>query len=221
MKVNKIDWKNHLIELIVVFIGITLAFMLNNWREHTKDKKLESQYLSSFYEEIVFANGKLDTIINTNKEKMTYLARMIESLQKDILPVDSTIAVIAQMAQISLFIPKVNTYESIKNSGNFNLIDDYDIRSKLIEYYESFEGKKLVEDYYKMYINNYLIPYFFEHVDILNARIINRKEIESFKLNNLIVGYYQLLAQVVDNYKNIHKLNKHLIAVLEKEHLSL
>jgi hypothetical protein len=205
----------------VVFIGITLAFMLNNWREHTKDKKLESQYLSSFYEEIVFANTKLDTIINTNKEKMTYLARMIESLQKDILPVDSTMAVIAQMAQISLFIPKVNTYESIKNSGNFNLIEDYDIRSKLIEYYESFEGKKLVEDYYKMYINNYLIPYFFEHVDILNARIINKKEIESFKLNNLIIGYYQLLAQMVDNYKNIHQLNKHLIAVLEKEHLSL
>ena len=36
MEKNEVDWKNYSIELIVVFIGITLAFMLNNWREDAK-----------------------------------------------------------------------------------------------------------------------------------------------------------------------------------------
>jgi hypothetical protein len=221
MKRNKVEWKNHLIELIVVFFGITLAFMLNNWREQAKNNQIESQYLSSFHDEIVNSNAKLDTIIKTNKVKIRYLTNTIALLKSDKLQADSTMAVIAQMAQISLFIPKTNTYESIKNSGNFNIIESYEIRSKIIEYYESFEGKRLVEEYYKMYINNYIIPYFFENVDILNSKIINKKGIESYRLNNLIVGYYQLLVQVVDTYDNIYKLNKLLIFALENEHQSL
>ena len=40
MEKNEVDWKNHSIELIAVFFGITLAFMLNNWREDAKDVSL-------------------------------------------------------------------------------------------------------------------------------------------------------------------------------------
>jgi len=218
MKRNNVEWRNHLIELIVVFIGITLAFMLNSWRENAKNNQIEGQYLSSFHKEIAYSNAKLDTILKKNKVKIRYLTNAIELLKSDKLPSDSIMVVIAQMAQISLFIPKTNTYESIKNSGNFNIIENYEIRSKIIEYYESFEGKKLVEEYYKLYINNYIIPYFFENIDILNSKIMNKKGIESYRLNNLIVGYYQLLVQVVDTYENIYKLNKHLILAFENEH---
>ena len=66
---KKFDWKNHIIELLVVFIGITLAFMLNNWRENEKNNQIENQYLESFHEEIIYSSTKLDTIIKTNKEK--------------------------------------------------------------------------------------------------------------------------------------------------------
>ena len=221
MKTNEVDWKNHSIELIVVFIGITLAFMLNNWREDVKDNKLESQYINSFHDEIVYSNAKLNTIISTNRTKVEYLKKTIAQLKTDKLPIDSTLAVIAKMVQINLFIPKTNTYESIKNSGNFNLIDNYKIRSKIIEYYESFEGKKLIEEYYRMYIDNYLIPYFFENVDILNSKIVLEKGLDNFRLNNLIVGYYQLLVQVVDNYENIYELNKDLKLTLEDDYQSL
>ena len=33
MESGKINWKNQAVELFVVFIGISLAFALNNWRE--------------------------------------------------------------------------------------------------------------------------------------------------------------------------------------------
>jgi len=214
---NNIEWKNHIIELIVVFIGITLAFTLNSWREDTKDNKLEDQYLRSFHEEVVYSSTKLDTIIKTNKKILKYLSTTIELLKTNEFSPDSTLGVISQMAQINLFIPKTNTYDSIKNSGNFNIIDNYKIRSKIIEYYESFEGKKLVEEYYKMYINNYIVPYLFENVDILNTKIMNKEKIEGYRLNNLIIGYYQLLVQVVDTYENIYNINKLLITALENE----
>jgi len=132
MEKTKINWLNHIIELVVVFIGITLAFMLNNWREDTKNNQIEKQYLNSFYDEIVYANAKLDTIIKNNKTKIEYLNNSIELLKNNNLPEDSMMLVISHMVQISIFIPKTNTYESIKNSGNFNIIENYEIRSKII-----------------------------------------------------------------------------------------
>lgn len=43
----KINWKNHFIELLVVIIGISIAFSLNNWKESSKDKKPEKRYLQN------------------------------------------------------------------------------------------------------------------------------------------------------------------------------
>jgi len=217
MMKSKINWLNHIIELVVVFFGISLAFMLNNWREDAKNNQLENQYLDSFYDEIVYSNTKLDTNIKRNKAKIEYLKKSIELIQQDNLPEDSTLVVISHMVQISLFIPKTITYESIKNSGNLNIIENYEIRTKIIGFYESLKGIALVEEYYKLYINDYIIPYFFDNVDILNSKIVNKKGIEIFKINNLIMGYYQLLAQVVDTYEDIYEMNKSLISMLETE----
>lgn len=213
----KINWLNHIIELIVVFIGITLAFMLNSWREDAKNNQLENQYLNSFYDEIKYSNARLDTIIQINKTKIEYLNKSIELLKSDNLPEDSTLIVISHMVQISLFIPKTITYESIKNSGNLNIIENYEIRSKIIGFYESIKGIALVEEYYKLYINDYIIPYFFDNIDILNLKIVNKKGIASHKINNLIMGYYQLLIQVVNTYEEILEMNKSLILMLEAE----
>ena len=47
----KIDWKSKLIDLLIVIIGITIAFQLNNLNESNKSKAKEKDYLKSFYEE--------------------------------------------------------------------------------------------------------------------------------------------------------------------------
>jgi hypothetical protein len=217
MEKSRIEWKNHFIELIVVFIGITLAFMLNSWREESKSHKLESQYISSFYDEIVYDGARLDTIINANNNKINKFSSVINQLKTGDLSLDTCLVVAGEMAQINLFIPKTNTYETIKNSGNFNIINDYELRSKLIEYYESFEGKKLTEEYYKMYINNFIIPFLFENLDLVNSAIIAEKDFNNHKFNNLIVGYYQLLVQVVNSYEKISELNRELKLIISDE----
>lgn len=210
MKRKNIDWTNHFIELIVVFIGITLAFMLNNWRESYKNQQLEKKYLIGFHDDIVHDYTQLDTIINANERKLCRANQVIKILKNGNLQTDSAMVFIGDMVQIHLFFPKVNTYESIKNSGNLNIITDYKLKETLIKYYQSFEGKKLQEDYYKLYINEYVIPFVYENMDFLNQEIINKKSINNYEFNNLILGYYQLLVQLIDNYKNIYEMNKEL-----------
>lgn len=39
-KIREYDWKKLFFELIVVFLGVTAGFLLNNWQLDKKDKQL-------------------------------------------------------------------------------------------------------------------------------------------------------------------------------------
>jgi hypothetical protein len=78
---NKIDWRNHFVELIVVFIGITLAFMLNNWRENNNNQEMAEKYLNSFRNDIAYDHTQLDSIINSNENKLQRINQFISSLK--------------------------------------------------------------------------------------------------------------------------------------------
>ncbi len=60
---NKIDWRNHFIELMVVFIGITSAFTLNSWQETRKNAGLEQTYISSLAKDIKSDIAQLEWLI--------------------------------------------------------------------------------------------------------------------------------------------------------------
>ena len=218
MQKDKISWVNHFIELIVVFIGITLAFMLNNWREDYKSQRMEAQYMNSFYNEISESGNKLDSILVDNQEKSQRLAAALKQMQADNFPLDSAINVVGDLARISIFIPRTNTYESIRNSGNLNLISDYQTRLKIIAYYESFSGKALVEEYYRNYIDDYFIPFFLENVDLVSGEIVNIEFFKTVRFRNLISGYYQLHSQLVDSYENIQKINTELLDLIKSSY---
>jgi len=217
MKNKKIDWSNHLIELIVVFIGITLAFMLNNWRADYTDRQMADKYITSFRDDIASDHARLDSIINSNENKLGRISKFITSLKNKNSTIDDAERIMGDLAEINPFFPKINTYESIKNSGNLNILTNYEIKEKLIQYYQSLEEKKLVEEVNMLYINNYIIPFIHQNADFLNQRIINKHVLKNHRFTNLIIGYYQLLIQQVDTYKSIYEVNEELELMLAKK----
>lgn len=220
MNYHKIQWMNHFIELIVVFLGITLAFMLNNWRDDYKNRQTETQYINSFYDEIYQSGTKLDSILVENQEKSQRLRIVIRQMSENKFSPDSAIYVVADLAKISLFIPRINTYESIRNSGNLNLIGNYQTRLKIIAYYESFTSKALVEEYYRNYIDDYFIPFFLENVDLVSGEIVNIESFKTVRFRNLISGYFQLHSQLVNNYEDIQELNTELLDLIKSSYAS-
>lgn len=44
---KQINWWQYIVELIVVIIGISIAFSLENWREHQKEHQITKEYLES------------------------------------------------------------------------------------------------------------------------------------------------------------------------------
>ena len=51
LKIN-VQWTDKVVDLIVVILGITIAFTLNNWNNERQADKLRKKYLNSLYNDL-------------------------------------------------------------------------------------------------------------------------------------------------------------------------
>jgi Family of unknown function (DUF6090) len=211
---EKINWKNYFIELIVVFIGITAAFLLNNWREDYQSNELESKYINSIKNDIIQDSMSVNEILKLNEEKEVKFKKYIASTIKGISSIDSAIILFQDILTIPKFYSQSNTYESIKYSGNLNLISDYNLREGITNYYESFTTIQSQQEMTVEFINDYATKFVFKNINILNWQIINKKNVDFKEVNNIIAGYYALLEQNIKLEKEIVIRNKELLKKL-------
>ncbi|MBN2362656.1 hypothetical protein JXL83_00830 [candidate division WOR-3 bacterium] len=60
------------LELLVVFLGVTAGFVLNNWRSDFQERQLEKKYIAGFLQDIQFNIEELETQIEKDS---TWLER--------------------------------------------------------------------------------------------------------------------------------------------------
>ena len=71
-KIINYEWGKLFFELVVVFLGVTAGFVLNNFRMEQEEKKLEDKYLESFLQDVEFDIPALENAVRTDS---VWLAR--------------------------------------------------------------------------------------------------------------------------------------------------
>ncbi len=84
-KKNKRSWTYYFLELLVVFIGVTAGFLLNNWRDDNAELRLEKKYLESFYADVETDAIDLDSLIIRNQTKADTLIGILRKSVHTIL----------------------------------------------------------------------------------------------------------------------------------------
>ncbi len=129
----KTDWYRYLFDIIVVILGIMIAFSLNNWSESKKQVRLEQQYYKDILQEL---NEDL-LKIKENRAFNNYLVPRY-SLAKDIILTDTKRQKVDDLGRISLelmlksdFKKEVSIYDALSNSANLDLISNKDVLRQL------------------------------------------------------------------------------------------
>jgi len=211
-----IDWKSKLIDLLIVIIGITIAFQLNNLNESNKSDNKEKDYLESFYEENRDNEASLSSALEfsiTNKNDIDTLKQILLSKNYE----DDRIKNIsASMLALSYFDPSLTTMENITASGEFELIGDIEFRKNIIDTYKSFKTTSQLEDLLYDFVDQYLTPFFFENVRISDFTPLKEDYIKEAQFENIVMVYDVLLTQKITGYQknleNVRQLNQLLIA---------
>ena len=211
-KKTKHNWTYYIIELLVVFIGVTAGFLLNTWRQENSELKLEQKYLTSFYNDVIADEDSLDSLIIRCQIKVDSLMNVLRETElKNVLLTEKYAQIIVtELLSIEWFSPSNDTYEDIKNSGNLNLISDYKLKDKISSYYKFLNEVKSVEQFYKNHMNDYGFPILYKNYHLFKRKFVNKKSYRSLEFTNMYLAVLALLQENNRIYKQALVKNREL-----------
>ena len=158
---KKINWQYTFGEILIVIIGITIAFSMNKCAENSKDESQREQYLSNIKNDVIIDKAILEENIIKLENKISTVDEILPKLNTNAPDKMNSVGKIFSIVSLIDFTSKDNTYQTLINSGDLKLIDDFDIKTaieKHYSYYETMEKSySRMENIQKEYVGNYFI----------------------------------------------------------------
>ncbi|MDN5204179.1 DUF6090 family protein [Fulvivirgaceae bacterium BMA10] len=216
---NNVNWRNHLIELFVVIVGITIAFSLNSWKESRKEQKLEKKYIQSFISDIDRDAEELARLRDTT----SYFHRMNGGLTKVLVTHDynhdSLFYYVISLYSMSTFLSQDNTYETLKASGNLEIISDFELKNDLTMLYnQHYKFIKFLDEIHERSIYDEMSPYINKNVRFTGRPVILNKEFlsDTYFINKSFSSYYFLNTKL-RTYEDAIKKCEEILIKLKSE----
>lgn len=195
---RKINWRYAFGEIIIVIIGITIAFSLNKWSEAVKTKKDKQKYLNSLLADIDNEKTHLEANIEAFQQKLAAINQILPYLYGRPDGRDSITQKIFSLPTLIEFYPNDVTYSTLINSGDLRLFEDFQFRKALEQHYS--EQSKIEIDYSRQTsINeNYFGHFMIYNLDYQKIRQGDYSFMDDKLLRNIIqslMGTYMLAIQ--------------------------
>ena len=204
-KIVNYEWGKLFFELIVVFLGVTAGFVLNNWRMDQEERKIEQKYLASFLQDIKFDIPELEIAVRTDSIWLSRAKPLLNAIINKNIKIDSAQSIIKMIVTISKIDAHSSTYEEISNSGNLNLITNFELKAQIVDYYLALGGVDFIDDYFRKYFSDFVMPFVLTEYSVLTNEFNNKEVINSVRFSNVVAGYYSLIQQRCEAYKSLLK----------------
>lgn len=141
--IRRLPWVRLFAEFGVIFLGITLSLMADDWRQSQVDRETERQSLQEVLADLQAESSNLEvfrgeTAIHDRDAAWLYL-RLGDSETN----VDSALVRIQSLHDAVLFEAPSAAYEGIRSTGQLGLIRSDALRREIAEYYEESQPSLL------------------------------------------------------------------------------
>ena len=143
-------------EIFLVVIGILIALSINNWNQNRLDRNLESQYYKRVLEDVREEKLILEATLNYSNQVISHAKEAIavfeNSPDANPDPVQNLVDMY-QASQLQDSYSASSTYKELIASGQINLIQNEDLKTALVRFYEvdwTESGVFKLENTYRM-----------------------------------------------------------------------
>lgn len=213
LKLSTINFTKLFLELLVVFLGVTGGFLLQNYKEIRADRDLENKYIEGIYTDTKENIQELKESIAEDSLWLDQNRYALQLILKDSLSYDSAKTLMIHMAFFSEFNAQTNTYTNITNSGNLNIIEDFELRQSIVDCFNNFESFKLLELYFQKHNGNNFMPYLISNYNMFTREMVSNDSHKKNEFINIFAIHYSLTQQRLNAY---HDLLQENIALEQK-----
>lgn len=138
---KKIKWRYALGEILIVILGISIAFSMNKYAENNRDQKIINQYLESLISDLEADKAMLENNIIAMNKKIDTIAPLLKQLTKDTPNKIRLTKNIIAGSIIVEFRPQDVTYKTLTNAGDLKLFDDLELKKSIQRHYSQVYGE--------------------------------------------------------------------------------
>lgn len=156
---NRKNLRYYIAELLILVLGISLSFLLNEWRIESSERKVEMELLTQFRDNLILDSMSLSAQVNSLELRMK-AAQNLLMIDKNTVYSDTTARNLIFIMNFGGFYPTDITYQEMRSLGNSRLISNKELLQEMIQLYES--DYDLVAEWAntdRSFVLNDLLPY--------------------------------------------------------------
>ncbi len=212
---KKINWRYAIGELLIVIVGISIAFALNNWAGKIRDRDEGQAYLTNIKNDLSQDIVQLDSNIAKIELRRKYLKELMGHLHVKRPGRDTAALKIFKVADPVSFRGNETTIQSMKFSGDLKLITDIELKNKIIAHYSIYEHVGLENERQGTFAKDYLAEYFMKNIDYSKFRSEDGFDfVEEKYFQNLVYSLYGIYGLGLKVQEEARQSAKELYEVL-------
>jgi len=183
-------------EILLVMIGISLAFQLDNWNDDRIKRNDEKNYYESLRAQIADDGEIILEQIHFNNRYMAefkYVNEIIEN--NDRSKMDTLGLLVRHLTQYSDFDSQGNIYETMMNSGQINLLKNDKIVNGIKDLEENYIYINRMENIHYETIIGYAGPTVSSVLKFSNREVKKPDDVFSFEFQNLVISLIQIMEE--------------------------
>jgi hypothetical protein len=183
---------NKFFDLLIVIVGITIAFQLNNLKQRNDQQTLERFYLESIIVDLDKDIETYEKILFQLEEDRKLAGFALDKLKQSEKLTDTLGFVLANILSLNTFTPKNSTYSTLLGGNGLTAIRNRDIRNLISEHYNLYTSIYRFESVYTQFLFR-LFDYFSPYCNYTTRKIIDATvtgKVET--LNMLLIAREQL-----------------------------
>ena len=161
-KPERNNFRYYIAELLILVLGISLSFILNEYRVQKQEEKMEIELLDSFRDNLILDSLALHLQIKAQEVRAKTTTSLL-NLTPESEYSDSMAYHMVILLNYGGFYPTDITYQEMRSLGNSHLIQNQEMLNEIIQLYEG--DYDLVAEWStldKNFMTNQLMPYVYE-----------------------------------------------------------
>ncbi|GAB5527037.1 MAG: hypothetical protein Roseis2KO_49090 [Roseivirga sp.] len=218
MAKSKIRWSEYLIELLVVIIGISIAFAIENYAAHRKEKGEELLHLKGIVDDLEADARVFEEFAGYTKSTLNYVRRFNELIRNDDRTNDSLNYLLLRSGWISSYEPRDITYNSLKTSGDLEKLSNFELRRKIVYHYEHKVNDILFQnELHKRNLDVYITPILLKYSDFTSTRGLDDDFFDLRENRNTFSSLEGQLSNKHDDYEAAVEFTKEILEEVKAE----
>ena len=191
-------------EILLVMIGISLAFQLNNWNDNRVKKSAEIRFYENIKEQIIDDKEIIYSQRGYNNYYMSqfeYGNEIIEANDRSKL--DTLGIIVRNLTNYSDFDKEGNIYETMVNSGEIKLLHNHEIVNGIRELEELYHYMNRMESIHYDAIMKHVVVAISPVIAFTTNEIKKPDAVFSYEFQNLFI----ILKQIMDEKDRVYNYN--------------